>query len=229
MIGEVVPAGRTIRLLADDTDRFYLWKPPGLPVFPPHADPQGDCVLRQWLTMGIVQEAGWPQGFEGGIAHRLDNATSGLLLVARSPDRLPALRQLFQDGALRKFYLFRASVPPPFAARVIEVPLAHHPRKKDRMVWQRGPRTDHRGRWYPAWTELRARDDGWWRAEIRTGVMHQVRVHATYAGVALDGDAIYAPPERRDLPFCLHHQGVVAPGWASPEAPLPAASPDPAA
>jgi 23S rRNA-/tRNA-specific pseudouridylate synthase len=27
----------------------FLRKPAGLPVFPPHADPEGDCLLSRWL------------------------------------------------------------------------------------------------------------------------------------------------------------------------------------
>lgn len=208
------------RLLGEDAARLYVWKPPGLPVFPPHADPGGDCVLARLLATRSDRSAEWPEGFAGGIAHRLDNATSGLLLVARTPADLPPLRALFREGRLRKLYRFRATVPPA-PPRVIEVPLAHHPRRKDRMVAQRGPRTAHRGRWYPAWTALRHLEGVWWEAEIRTGVMHQVRVHAAFAGVALDGDPIYGVPERAQLPYALHHSRVVAPGWSSPVAPLP--------
>lgn len=208
-----------LRVLGIDGPRVYVWKPAGVPVFPPHADPAGDCVLRRVLATWPERAVGWPPGFEGGIAHRLDTATSGLLLLAATPDDLPAIRGDFREGRLLKRYRFRSSVVPPFAEQVVTVPLAHHPRRSDRMVWQRGPRTDHRGRWYPTWTRFVHLDDADWRAEIRTGVMHQIRVHAAFAGVPLDGDPIYGVPGTG--PFLLHHEQVLGPGWATVIAALP--------
>lgn len=205
--------------IAEDRARLYVAKPAGLPVFPPHADPAGDCVLARLLAARPEQARAWPPGFEGGIAHRLDNVTSGLVLVARDEAALAALRAEFRAGLLRKRYLFRSGATPGFTEQVVTVELAHHPNRKDRMVARRGPRTAHRGRWYPAWTRLVDHGGGWWEAEIRTGVTHQVRIHALHAGVPLDGDPIYGLPGTG--PFCLHHLQVIAPGWRSPRVPVP--------
>ena len=84
-----------------------LFKPAGIPVFPPHADPDGDCVLSRWLPQHPEQAAvHWPDGFAGGIAHRLDIGTSGALAVAASLDELEQLRSAFRDKALTKSYRF---------------------------------------------------------------------------------------------------------------------------
>ena len=52
-----------------------------------------------------------------------------------------------------------------------------------------------------------------WQAEIHTGVMHQVRVHAAFVGLPLTGDRLYAggPGTLR-----LHHARIVGDGWRSP-------------
>ena len=209
--------------LGEDAARLYLWKPPGIPVFPPHADPAGDCLLARLLAVHPDRAVGWPAGFEGGLAHRRDTATSGLVIAARAPADLAPLRADFASGALRKLYLFRSEGlpdvgPPPFDEQVRTEPIAHHPNRKDRMVTRRGPRTTHRGKWYDAWTRFTRRGDGWWQAEIRTGVMHQIRVHAAAAGLPLTGDTLYGGTPGA---FALHHVCVVGPGWASPRAPLP--------
>jgi 23S rRNA pseudouridine1911/1915/1917 synthase len=203
-----------------DARHIYLRKPPGVPVFPPHADPDGDCVLRRWL--GQAGPGPWPEGFEGGIAHRLDTATSGVLVAARTPADLERLRAEMRDRRLRKFYVLRSHGSADFAERVLETPIAHHPRRRDRMVVRRGPRTTHRGKWYEAWTRLRRLGGGLWEAEIRTGVMHQIRVHAASVGLPLTGDAIYGGAPG---PFLLHHARIAGPGWASPFAPPPAPLP----
>ena len=209
-------------LLGEDAERLYLYKPAGIPVFPPHKDPAGDCLLARLLALHPERAEGWPPGFEGGLAHRLDTATSGLMIAARTPTHLTGVREDFRSGRLRKFYRFRSLEAVGFAERVVEVPIAHHPRRADRMVTQRPHgRTSHRGKWYPAWTRFRQVRGHWWEAEIRTGVMHQVRVHALHAGIPLVADPLYSGPDGPDTGYCLHALRVEAPGWSSPEAPLP--------
>ncbi len=217
-----------MRFLGEDDARIFLWKPAGIPVFPPHADPDGDCVLARWCAVDPRRAEGWPEGFAGGIAHRLDTATSGLLVAARTVADLRVLRNQFTERALRKHYLFRSAAPAPDVPwpHVVETELAHHPNRRDRMVWRRGPRTAHRGKWYPAWSRFQpaadpvARAEGrdLWHCEIRTGVMHQVRVHAASIGLPLTGDPLYGGDPGR---YMLHAWRIDGPGWRSPEAPLP--------
>ncbi|MCB9778505.1 MAG: RNA pseudouridine synthase [Alphaproteobacteria bacterium] len=198
-----------------------LAKPPGVPVFPPHDDPAGDCLLARLLAARPEQvDHAWPDGFAGGLAHRLDVPTSGLVLAARDPGGLDALRAAFASGRLRKRYLFLTRKDVPWDQHRLDLPLAHDRRHKRRMVVQRGRDTPHRGRWFPASTTLRrggptpeaGPDCRLWHAEIRTGVTHQVRVHAAFAGLALAGDRLYGggPPLPCDPlgSFLLHHEGL---------------------
>lgn len=223
----------------------YLWKPPGLPVFPPHAPDaaaapdaavapgQPDSVQAWWAAQPDAPACAFPEGFESGIAHRLDTATSGLLVVARSEAALGALRAAFAGRALRKLYVLRAAASPAeagFTDRVVELPIAHHPKSRRRMIVQDRAVKQHRGRWYPAWTRF-----SWlgpdpaggqlWQAEIRTGVMHQIRVHALASGLPLLGDPLYGAGT--EGPFLLHHGCVVFPDRVSPVAPLPDGSAPP--
>ena len=198
-------------MITDDGPRVWLWKPPGLPVFPPHADPAGDCVLARYLAER-PSDVVWPAGFEGGVAHRLDNLTHGWVLAGRDLEALAALRREWRH--IRKFYLFRSEGA--LRSDEIDLPIGHHPRRKDRMVVRDGPRARCRGRWLEAWTAFRALEPGWFEAEIRSGVMHQVRVHAAAAGVPLVGDPIYGDARGE---FFLRHARVEGPGWLSPEGP----------
>ncbi len=215
----------------------WLWKPPGTPVFPLHepGETPSPSLLDWWRTNPAFPQGVFPAGFEGGIAHRLDTATSGLVLVASTPAELEALRGLFASRALRKFYVFRS--PHGGAAATIEVPIGHHPKSRRRMVVADPPHRAVRGRWYDAWTRLTPLAEepgGWlWHAEIRTGGMHQVRVHAQYGGAPLTADPLYAARPSTDAGveagaptapagFLLHHAQVVFPGGhRSPLAPLP--------
>ena len=204
-----------------------LAKPAGLPVFPPHRDPSGDCLLARWLTANPgAGRLPWPTGFEGGIAHRLDVSTSGAMLVAEDPDELVQIRQAFADGAFTKTYVFRAAKRPDWRENTCTLPLAHDRRHKRRMVVQRGQHTPHRGRWYPAHTRFEHRLRDLWTAEITTGVMHQIRAHAAFVGLPLLGDRLYGggdtPPDAPEgLTFFLHHEGLLGGGWRTAAVPPP--------
>jgi len=204
-------------LLGETPELRFVDKPPGLPCFPPHGDPAGDCVLRRLLEAFPEQgEPGFPEGFAGGIAHRLDTLTSGFVVVARTPAALTRLRAAWPS--LRKRYHLRSSGEVGFDDRVVDAPIANHARHADRVVVQRWARERHRGRWLPAWTHFRRVEGSLWSAEIRTGVRHQVRAHAAFAGLPLDGDVLYGGLP--DTTPVLRHVAIEGDGlrFALPEA-----------
>ncbi len=210
------------RILAEDPRTCWLAKPAGLPVFPPHQDPGGPSLLAWLLAERPAWPRGFPRGFEGGLAHRLDTGTSGVVLAARSPEVLAEVRAAFAAGALRKTYRFLTRKQVPWRDHHVTTQLAHHPRRRDRMVPRRGSGTKKRGRWYDADTRLHHLGGPIWQAVITTGVMHQVRLHAASVGLALAGDRLYGggtePPAGAPdgVPFALHHLGLEGAGLRSP-------------
>jgi len=216
---------------------FTLDKPPGLPVFPPHAQPEGDCMLRRMLAEKPDRaEVAWPFGFGGGIAHRLDISTSGQLVVARTLDDLAWLRDLFRRKWLHKRYRLFTTRAVPWATNETDLRIAHDRRRKGRMVAERGKQTPHRGKWYPAHTAFSepapTAEGTLWTAHMRTGVMHQIRVHAAMVGIALAGDRRYGGgpcpvPRPEGVQFLLHHTGLSSSGFEPAPAPLPSFWPRP--
>lgn len=213
-------------ILLHRAERWAAWnKPGGIPVFPPHAEPTGDCLLHR----AELPVDGWDPNFAGGLAHRLDTPTSGQVLSANTPQDLEWLRSLFASGQLRKVYRFVSDGTVSWDRHVVELPIAHDKRRRGRMVVQRGRKTPHRGKWLAASTTFRRLgqtcDGGHvWEAQMRTGVMHQIRVHAAFVGLPLRGDPRYGggAAVSEDVPFLLHHIGLSGPGLSPPEAPLPA-------
>lgn len=204
-----------------------LSKPAGIPCFPPHDDPTGDCVLSRLLSADPGRaEVAWPEGFAGGIAHRLDVSTSGALLVADDPAELARLREAFASRALTKTYRFVAARDVPWDTHTCELPIAHDRRRKRKMVVQRGADTPHRGAWYPTHTRFSRQGEHLWEAVITTGVMHQIRVHAAFVGLPLAGDRLYGGgPTPDDAPegatFLLHHVGLEGGGVKTAPVPWP--------
>jgi 23S rRNA pseudouridine1911/1915/1917 synthase len=187
-----------------------LDKPAGTPVFAPHDDPLGPCVLQSLLAAEPWRrEIAWPEGFEGGIAHRLDNDTSGALLAANSLDELAQLRDWFASHKLTKRYRLLAARDVAWDRNVCDKPIAHDKRRRNRMIVQRGSNTPHRGKWYDATTTFSRIDRRLFEAIIQSGVTHQIRVHAAFVGMPILGDRIYGGG--RDVTLRLHHVGVEGP------------------
>jgi len=147
---------------------------------------------------------------EGGIAHRLDRDTSGVLLATLSRLAYRRVRTWFSEGKTRKTYL--ALVVGAFAhPLVVDQPLA---RRRTRVV---PARRGDRG--LPARTHIEAlevhRSWSLVSVQISTGVTHQVRAHLALAGHAILGDDKYggapAPPCTRQGQL-LHAMRLEMPG-----------------
>ncbi|HEV7987980.1 MAG TPA: RluA family pseudouridine synthase [Candidatus Binataceae bacterium] len=130
---------------------------------------------------------------EGGLVHRLDNGTSGALLVALTPAAFTTLREAIRAGRIRRDY--QALVIGNLKESLeIENPLAHDPRNARRMIAVAasapGARTAATSiepiRPYGDFTLVAARP--------RTGMRHQIRVHLAEAGHPIAGDAFYGGP-----------------------------------
>ncbi len=144
----------------------------------------------------------------GGLVHRLDTGTSGLLLAARCPDRHDRLRRAFAAKRVGKEYLAvvygRLSGP-----ATIDRPLARHPRSRRRMVIAHGT-----ARAWAAETAVApiGGDDRYTlvRLVMRTGVTHQLRVHLATLGHPIIGDTHYGGVAAAPAPDAL---GIVLPPW----------------
>ena len=209
----------------ESTSIVVVHKPSGIPCLPKRLSTHHhiekaleDSILYRLCSWnGFVADISWPTGFEGGIAHRLDTATSGQLLVAKTPDVLVDLRREFTEKKLQKHYVFLTQKQVTWREHTVNFSIAHDKKHKKRMVVQRGSHTEHRGKWLPASTFFRimGTQDGLClvHATMRTGVMHQIRVHAAITGLALLGDSLYgggASPSVFPSDFALHHVGICA-------------------
>jgi 23S rRNA-/tRNA-specific pseudouridylate synthase len=132
--------------------------------------------------------------------------------VAVDLDDLARLRELFREKRLIKTYRLVVAREPRWDTNSTDRPIAHDARRRSRMIVRRGPDTPHRGRWMEAETEFRRLAGPLFEAVIRTGVTHQIRVHAAFLGIPLAGDPVYGGATAADQPFRLHHVGFVGPG-----------------
>ncbi len=188
--------GDALTLLHVDDSLIVIDKPGGLLSVP------GRGVDKQDSLAARVQA----RYADACIVHRLDMATSGLMVMARGPAAQRALSHAFATRQVSKRYVAVVAgqmQAPADSWSVIDLPLIadwpNRPRQKVDALHGK-----------PSVTRWRILDhdviNGTTRVELEpvTGRTHQLRVHLCALGHPIMGDALYAPPDRRDETTRLH-------------------------
>lgn len=155
------------------------------------------------------------------VVHRLDMATSGLIVFARGPEVQRRLSIAFAERRVAKRYVAVVSGDVADDHGSIELPLAadwpNRPRQQVDPVLGKPSLT----RW-----RVLSRDGGHTRLELEpvTGRSHQLRVHLAAIGHAIVGDALYAG---EPAPRLMLHATSLAFAHPLSEAPLSFSSPPP--
>ncbi|MGO8970367.1 MAG: RluA family pseudouridine synthase [Myxococcaceae bacterium] len=197
--------GLAIRLLYEDRWLLAVDKPAGMPSHPLRPGEMGTAANALVGRFPEVAKAG-DEVREGGLVHRLDIDTSGVLLAARDTSTWQAVRKLFRERAVDKRYWALVSGPIGDSG-AIDLPLRH---KGDTGV---EPALDGGEEGREALSEFRVlgRSGELALVEVRilTGVLHQVRAHLAAIGAPVVGDTLYGGRPFAGLPrFFLHARSV---------------------
>ena len=129
----------------------------------------------------------------GLLVHRLDRDTSGVIILAKTPEAQTFLRKQFQDRKAHKIYYAITIGHPKLDEANIDLPLARDLSRPTTF------RVDASGR--PAETYYRVveHNDKYSLVELhpKTGRTHQLRVHLKYIGCPILGDRVYGEPAER--------------------------------
>lgn len=123
-----------------------------------------------------------------GIVHRLDRATSGILIAAKNPETQTLLQKQFANRKAHKTYQAIVEKAPKLPVAKIDLPIGRNPKKPSSF------RIDAKGK--PAITNYETTKilkSGAALLELKpvTGRTHQLRVHLAHIGSPILGDSLY--------------------------------------
>jgi 23S rRNA pseudouridine1911/1915/1917 synthase len=178
---EVAPQPIALAIVHEDEAVLVIDKPVGLVVHPGAGNPHS--TLQNALLHHDRELAKLPRA---GIVHRLDKDTSGLLVVAKTPQAHAALTKALEARDVHREYE-AVCVGVMTSGGTVDAPIDRHP--VDRL------RQAVRGDGREAVTHYRVierfRAHTHVRVQLETGRTHQIRVHLTHVGYPLVGDALY--------------------------------------
>lgn len=191
----------------EDEALIVVDKPPGLVVHPGAGSSRGTLAAGLLARDPGIAGVGDPR--RPGIVHRLDRGTSGLLVVARTPDAYAALGAQLAARTVGRRYVALVAGHLASDRGVVDAPIGRSDRSPTKMAVAASGRPARTS--YEVLERLEVRAGASAPARVRaslvsctleTGRTHQIRVHLSAIGHPVVGDDRYGHPPR----------GVVAPG-----------------
>ncbi len=204
-----VPEDIPLTVVFEDRDLLVVDKPAGLVVHPAKGHASGTLV-NAVLHHAEVDDDEDP--LRPGIVHRIDRFTSGLLVVAKTPEAREALIARFRAHDIERSYVALTELTPP-AQITYETLYNRHP--TDRVRFSSKVREGKRACTHVTLLESYAGGAASYvRCRLETGRTHQIRVHLSEAGFPLLGDAVYGrrarEPRVRAIAEALGRQALHA-------------------
>ena len=159
---------------------------------------------RQTSIYDLAREA-YPEAEGPMIVHRLDMATSGLLIIAKDKKTHQHLQAQFKNRSIRKKYIALLDGIVPEDESTIELPLCPNPLDRPRQMVD----TQY-GKPAITYYQVLERTDKYTRIAFypHTGRTHQLRVHAAHPSglhCPIIGDELYGKKDKR---LYLHAESI---------------------
>lgn len=195
---EVIP----LPILYEDDDVIVINKPSGIIS---HA--RGRFWQEASVASFIRDKVAKTDSDRAGIVHRLDRATSGVMICAKNEATLKHLQQQFHDRKVQKTYIAVVESAPKEPKANIIAPIKRNPdTPKEFQVAPDGKPAE-------TYYEIVGEDStgAILKLQPRTGRTHQLRVHLRYIGRPIIGDELYGGKQYDRLLLHAHTLEVTMP------------------
>ncbi len=179
-------------------------KPPGLLAVPGRGPDKQDCLTARF-------RARFPEAPPYPAVHRLDMATSGLMLLARTKAAHRTLSTALAARRFSKEYTAVVEGRPPGREGTIDLAFRLDPENRPHQIYdpERGKRGITQWKILPSSAEPAGDTPPRTRILFRplTGRTHQLRTHAAHPlglGCPIAGDPLYGRPRSGDSRLLLH-------------------------
>jgi len=190
-----------IEILYADETLLVVNKPSGLLSVPGRGPEKQDCVEKRVRQTHPTAR----------IVHRLDCATSGLMVMGQTADAHRELSRQFHDREVRKAYIALVYGQVEADSGEVHLPLmTDWPNRPKQMVSEDGKRAHTN-------YKVLSREQDYTRVHLTpvTGRSHQLRVHMLSIGHVILGDNLYAEGAARDHARLMLHAWQL--GFTHPE------------
>ena len=192
---EIIAEDIPLDIVYEDEYLLVVNKPPGLVVHPGHGNYSGTLVNA--LAFHFKDDPDYDVSDPRlGLVHRIDKDTSGLLVVAKTPEAKTCLGKQFFDKTTRREYVALVWGDFPEDSGTIVGNIGRNPRNKLQMAVLEDP-----GQGKHAVTHYQVLERFGYvtvvECRLETGRTHQIRVHMNYIGHPLFNDARYGGAEIR--------------------------------
>ncbi len=169
-------------IVYEDDDVLVIDKPAGIIS---HA--RGKFWQEASVASFIRDRISGMSGERGGIVHRLDRATSGVMICAKNESSLKFLQKQFHDRKVQKRYVALTSNRPKEESAIIDAPIGRNIKDPKRFHVTKEGKT--------AQTTYKVVVDKEKVHKIEllphTGRTHQLRIHLAYINCPIIGDDLY--------------------------------------
>ncbi len=145
-------------------------------------------------------------GERGGIVHRLDRATSGVMVCAKNEASLKFLQKQFHDRQVRKTYIAVIESAPKELEAIINAPIGRNVKEpKKFMVLENGKSAETH------YKVIKTDKNCIIQLTPKTGRTHQLRVHLSYINRPIIGDELYGGLKAERLMLHANHLEIMLP------------------